>query len=346
MKSGGNIRRFQPGERVIAEGEKAGELYILLSGELTVWRGRTELGNVAGYGAVVGELAALTRRPRSATVVAATECELLEISLGNRKVLEKNKDVLKKIQETIQVRYEIARNKARMYLEASALVRRASVQKAIVSAEKARHPNAPNDLLTVRRARRQVDEMIELYGDDMIEPELLRKIADQNGALERYVAILEENPWLDERLPREFRELEDRWTLAENFSGLKRLEETADVTAGMIDLLGEYESIPGVVTEMDVLKMEKIVPLPTRIDVLISQYHKVHSEGLSDRERRYKERQVREMIEEERVNAGKDVVLLHGIARELHFESEYEKELKRTLALSDTTSTFVDISVI
>jgi serine/threonine protein phosphatase PrpC len=63
---------------VMREGERGDELFIVLSGSLKVMRGETELARLSP-GDHVGEMALVRSQPRSATVVAAVESELIVI---------------------------------------------------------------------------------------------------------------------------------------------------------------------------------------------------------------------------------------------------------------------------
>jgi CRP-like cAMP-binding protein len=91
VRSGGwlGARRCEPGEVLMREGEEAGEAYILLEGECDVYKqtggGQTHLRRM-GPGEVFGEIAILTRRPRSATVITATRATVLVIT---RETLER-----------------------------------------------------------------------------------------------------------------------------------------------------------------------------------------------------------------------------------------------------------------
>jgi CRP-like cAMP-binding protein len=91
VRSGGwlGARRCEPGEVLMREGEEAGEAYILLEGECDVFQqtgsAQTHLRRMRP-GEVFGEIAILTRRPRSATVIAATRATVLVIT---RETLER-----------------------------------------------------------------------------------------------------------------------------------------------------------------------------------------------------------------------------------------------------------------
>jgi CRP/FNR family transcriptional regulator, cyclic AMP receptor protein len=78
-------RRFRAGEPILRAGDLDRSLLILLAGRLETVverRGRTRTLSTSPPGSVVGELAFFDGRPRSATVVAATDGELLRMSFA------------------------------------------------------------------------------------------------------------------------------------------------------------------------------------------------------------------------------------------------------------------------
>lgn len=76
---------FQPGEVVLQRGDGDQSLYFLLKGRLSVFPGQLLEGepvNQITPGEVFGDLARLTRQPRSASIVAAADCrEVVVFSL-------------------------------------------------------------------------------------------------------------------------------------------------------------------------------------------------------------------------------------------------------------------------
>ena len=79
----GRARHFQQGEAVFHEGDDAGGVVAILSGRVKVslagLAGREVVLGFPGPGELVGELAALTERPRSATVTAVEDVEALGV---------------------------------------------------------------------------------------------------------------------------------------------------------------------------------------------------------------------------------------------------------------------------
>lgn len=69
---------YRAGQFVMREGERGEELFIVLSGNLKVMRGETELATLS-TGDHVGEMALVRSQPRSASVVAANDSDLMVI---------------------------------------------------------------------------------------------------------------------------------------------------------------------------------------------------------------------------------------------------------------------------
>jgi len=65
------------GDFLFKQHDKGDDLFVLLTGRLSVLASNNDVVNKVNPGGVVGELALLDERPRSATVVADVECELL-----------------------------------------------------------------------------------------------------------------------------------------------------------------------------------------------------------------------------------------------------------------------------
>lgn len=94
---GARILRFGRGENVIRQGEAGESMFILLTGEADVLINTGDLrAHVATLrpGDYCGEMALLTGEPRSATVVAQTDCELWEIAKPVFAELLKNNSAL------------------------------------------------------------------------------------------------------------------------------------------------------------------------------------------------------------------------------------------------------------
>jgi CRP-like cAMP-binding protein len=73
-----DVVTYRPGQFVMREGERGEELFIVLSGNLKVMKGETELATLSP-GDHVGEMALVRSQPRSASVVSANESDLMVI---------------------------------------------------------------------------------------------------------------------------------------------------------------------------------------------------------------------------------------------------------------------------
>ena len=72
------LQTFLPGEALITEGQSAGRLYILVSGEVSVEKNGVSVARLKQPGAVFGEISALLDTKASASVIAKTEVDVPE----------------------------------------------------------------------------------------------------------------------------------------------------------------------------------------------------------------------------------------------------------------------------
>ena len=72
-------KKFKAGKTIFKEGTVGDMMYVVLAGELEVSAGG-RLVEVAKPGDVIGEMALIDTKARSATVVAKTDCRLVPIN--------------------------------------------------------------------------------------------------------------------------------------------------------------------------------------------------------------------------------------------------------------------------
>jgi small-conductance mechanosensitive channel/CRP-like cAMP-binding protein len=106
LAAAASVRLYSPGEIILAQGDAAGELYIIDRGEVVVELHREERDarEIArlGSGKFFGEMGLMTGEHRKASVRAATECELLVVSHGAfQETLASNAGVIEKISELL-----------------------------------------------------------------------------------------------------------------------------------------------------------------------------------------------------------------------------------------------------
>jgi CRP-like cAMP-binding protein len=99
---------FGRGEKIIQQGEQGESMFILVEGkaDVTATRDRVQ-AHVAtlAAGDCFGEMSLLTGEPRSATVTAATDCEVVEIGKGVlQKSLKENPQLVAQLGELLAKR--------------------------------------------------------------------------------------------------------------------------------------------------------------------------------------------------------------------------------------------------
>lgn len=87
VKKMGRVKKYGYGDEIIKENESGDSMFIVLSGRLEVKKGIDEGRNKKlkelQAGEFFGEMSFFDRLARSADVVAASDCELMELSMEN-----------------------------------------------------------------------------------------------------------------------------------------------------------------------------------------------------------------------------------------------------------------------
>lgn len=71
-------RHFSAGSAIFKEGEQGDEMFVLITGQARISHGNKSL-ELVGDGGIFGEMALADPGPRSATVTAETDCEVVPI---------------------------------------------------------------------------------------------------------------------------------------------------------------------------------------------------------------------------------------------------------------------------
>ena len=81
-----DFRSFTTGETIFTEGEAGDCMYVVKEGEVDVVV-RGTVVETLGEGSILGEMALIDKNPRSATVVARSDCKLVPINEARFKYL-------------------------------------------------------------------------------------------------------------------------------------------------------------------------------------------------------------------------------------------------------------------
>lgn len=71
--------RYEVGETIFYEGDDSKDIYILVSGELDVLKGKRKIAQISGEGTIFGEMSYLLNQGRTATIKARTDTLLIKI---------------------------------------------------------------------------------------------------------------------------------------------------------------------------------------------------------------------------------------------------------------------------
>lgn len=78
LRNKGDQQHFASGQTIFSEGEPGDVMYVIAEGELEV-RARDRVIETIGAGQLIGEMALIDAQPRSATVIARTDCALIPV---------------------------------------------------------------------------------------------------------------------------------------------------------------------------------------------------------------------------------------------------------------------------
>jgi CRP/FNR family transcriptional regulator, cyclic AMP receptor protein len=78
FKNAETSERFTAGDVIFSAGDPGDSFYVVREGTVTLSAGGRKLEDV-GPGGIFGELGVLERAPRSATAIAATDCDLVQL---------------------------------------------------------------------------------------------------------------------------------------------------------------------------------------------------------------------------------------------------------------------------
>ena len=88
---------FKKGEIITKEGDLTFDWYVLVEGRIGVYKGECNVGEFSERGVIFGELSGLLARPRTATMVAIVDSEVMVIESSVDEVVRNHPDIAHKI---------------------------------------------------------------------------------------------------------------------------------------------------------------------------------------------------------------------------------------------------------
>jgi CRP-like cAMP-binding protein len=184
------LRIHEPGDIVLTEGEPGETLFLLASGQMKVFVRNPKSRNVELHeftaGDFFGEVALLSGRPRTATVVAATTCELLEL---DRPTLERLSRTHPGIVDMLEAYYLVRTQSASAVTLRGAVANDADMQRRATDVLRAHFGETRWDA----RMRLKLADVLLKSGKEQEALPILVGLADElarRGHTEKAVAIL------------------------------------------------------------------------------------------------------------------------------------------------------------
>ncbi len=92
-----NKKSFEKNEVITKEGDLTFNWYILISGKVGVYKGDRKVSELSERGVIFGELSGLLARPRTATLKASEDSEVMVIESSIDEVIRNHPDIAHKI---------------------------------------------------------------------------------------------------------------------------------------------------------------------------------------------------------------------------------------------------------
>ena len=117
-------KKYKKGSIILLEEETGAALFVIIAGKVKIVRtdddGREVILSILGENDFFGEMSLLTGEPRTASVIAEEETEVLQIKKEALKpILENNPQLVQSIYELIEERREILANQEQSIIEES-----------------------------------------------------------------------------------------------------------------------------------------------------------------------------------------------------------------------------------
>lgn len=90
-------RSYKKDEIITKEGDLAFDWYVLVSGRVGVFKGELQMNEFSERGVIFGELSGLLARPRTATMRALEDSEVMVVESSIDEVIRNHPDIANKI---------------------------------------------------------------------------------------------------------------------------------------------------------------------------------------------------------------------------------------------------------
>ena len=97
---------YHPGEIVLKEGQGSSIIYILRRGVLGIYKGENKVSEIKGMGVVFGEMSSILGKPRTVTVKAEKNSEIMIYRGGIEGIIKNFPSITKKILVVLAERLE------------------------------------------------------------------------------------------------------------------------------------------------------------------------------------------------------------------------------------------------
>ena len=99
--------RYGAGEIIIKEGQGSSVIYILSKGKLGVYKGAKKVSEITGEGTIFGEMSSILGKPRTCTVKAESESEVIVYRGGIDGIMVKFPSITKKVMRLLAERLHV-----------------------------------------------------------------------------------------------------------------------------------------------------------------------------------------------------------------------------------------------
>ncbi|MFA7228854.1 MAG: cyclic nucleotide-binding domain-containing protein [Melioribacteraceae bacterium] len=98
------MKFYKKDQIISSEGEKAKNIFVLVDGQVGIFKENRKISEFSKPGEIFGELSMILNRPRTATIKALTDCNLLAVEGELDELVKLYPDISKKLIKTLAER--------------------------------------------------------------------------------------------------------------------------------------------------------------------------------------------------------------------------------------------------